>query len=193
MADDSEKDWKKVWNARSSALASVLGKPEDMVLHAIMAFQLGGAADVMRFPAFVPGQTYVTAELTGADCGQKPTTIGSYELMVCTKCELKKAASLISTLARYTCEAELEPGETMDIGNFFGYGTIRALLFTHPAENPLTFEFLGQKYGLLLCIGITAEELAFGRSKGTEKLLQCLKMNNIFPYTIPDRASVRLS
>src|SRR5690349_22316432 len=42
-----------------------------------------------------------------------------------------------SKLARYTCDAELKAGETMDLGTFFEDSTIRALLFTHPQEEPV--------------------------------------------------------
>jgi suppressor of fused protein SUFU len=85
-----------------------------------------------------------------------------------------------------------EAGETMDIEDFFGDSTLRAMLFTHPGEQPVHFEFLGQRYALLLCIGITAEELAFARSRSTAELLTLLKQHGVFPYTIPGRPSVWL-
>jgi hypothetical protein len=115
-----------------------------------------------------------------------------YELMICVKQELSKAADLVSKLASYTCEAELEPGETMDIGEFFGDSTLRALLFAHLKEPPPHFEFLGREYGLLLCIGITAEELAFCHANGSDRLLALLREQGVFPYTIPDRTSISL-
>ena len=107
--------------------------------------------------------------------------------------QLQKAADLISRLARYTCEATLEAGETMDLGTLFGEdSTIRGLLFAHPGEQPAHFAFLGNCYGLLLCIGITAEELAFKHANGSDGLLAALKQQGVFPYTIPDRLSVVL-
>ena len=187
--DDS---WQKVWDARVAALTPILGKPTDMVFHSVTPFQLGGFADVLPFPNFTPGITYVTAEMTGEDMGQLPTTLGNYELMICARQDLPKAADDISRLARYTCEAELEPGETMDLGAFFGDSTIRALLFTHPSQQPTYFEFLGERYGLLLCVGITAEELAFKRAHRSESLLALLKQHGVFPYTVPDRPPVPL-
>ena len=135
MPDDPQTDndeWQKIWDARIAALTPILGAPEDTVLHAAIPFQLGGSADVLPFPDFTPGVTYVTAEMTGEEVGQRRTTLGNYELMICAGQELRKAASLISQLARYTCEAKLEPGETMDLATFFGDSTLRALLFTHP-------------------------------------------------------------
>jgi len=185
-------DWEQIWNARIAALIPILGQPTNTVLHAIIPFQLGGSADVVPFPDHVPGMTYVTAEMTGENVGQRPSTLGNYELMICTRQELQKAGDLISKLARYTCEAELEPGETMDLGAFFGDSTLRALLFWHPGNEPAHFEFLGQRYGLLLCVGITAEELAFKKKLGSEDLVALLKAHGVFPYTIPNRPSVPL-
>jgi hypothetical protein len=151
---------------------------------------LGGFADVLPFPDYVPGMTYVTADLTGEDVGQLPTSLGNYELMVCVREESPRAADLISRLARYTCEAELESGESMDLKDFFGGSVIEGLLFTHPGEQPVEFEFLGQRYGLLLCIGITGVELAFKHVHGAEQLLALLRERGVFPYTVLQRDSV---
>jgi hypothetical protein len=185
-------EWQKIWDARIAGLKPILGRPTDTVLHAVIPFQLGGSADVLPFPDYMPGITYVTAEMTGEDVGQRPTTLGNFELMICTRQELRKAGDLISKLARYTCDAELEAGETMDLGTFFDDSTIRALLLTHPREQSVHFEFLGQRYGLLLCIGITVEELAFAQANGSDSLLTLLKQHGVFPYTTPDRPSVPL-
>ena len=191
-AQAQEEEWKKVWDARIAALAPFLGVPTNMVLHATIPFQLGGSADVLMFPNFISGVTYVTAEMTGEDVGQRPNSSGNYELMICAKQELQKAGDLISKLARYTCDAELEAGQTMDLGTFFGDSSIRALLFAHPKEQEIQFSVLGQNCSLLLCVGITSEELAYGRSEGTEKLLSLLKQHDVFPFTIPERSSVPL-
>jgi hypothetical protein len=185
-------NWKRVWDAREEALKSVLGPATNQVFHAVQPFYLGGFADVLEFPSFVPGRTYATADLTGEDVGQKPGRLGNYELMICALEPLPSAANLISKLARYTCDAVLEAGQTMDLPGFFGDSTIRALLFAHPRGEPVTFSFLGQSYSLLLCMGVTAEELAFGRSQGTARLLTALKKYGAFPYTTPNRATIPL-
>jgi suppressor of fused protein SUFU len=188
-------EWTKIWDARMAALTPILSQPSGTVFHATIPFQfrdVGGTADVVPFPNYVPGLTYVTAELTGGNSGQRPSSLGNYELMICTQQQLESAADFISRLACYTCDAELEAGETMDIEDFFGDSTLRAMLFTHPGEQPVHFEFLGQRYALLLCIGITAEELAFARSRSTAELLALLKQHGVFPYTIPGRPSVSL-
>ena len=190
--ETQDDDWTRVWDARMAALTPILGKPTDTVFHATTPFQLGGSADVVPFPNGASGMTYVTAELTGGDVGQQPSSLGHYELMICARQELPKAADFISRLACYTCEAELEAGQTMDIGEFFGDETLRAVLFAHPEEQPVHFEFLGQRFHLLLCVGITPEELAFAHSQSSDELLALLKQNRVFSYTTPGRPSVPL-
>lgn len=193
--ESHDDEWTKVWDARMAALTPILGEPADTVFHATIPFQFrdaGGSADVVPFPSYTPGATYVTAELTGEDVGQLPSSLGHYELMICTRQALPRAADFISRLACYTCDAELEAGQTMDIEEFFEDSTLRAMLFTHPSEHPVHFEFLGQRYSLLLCVGITAEELTFARSRNDKELLALLKQHGVFPYTTPDRSSVPL-
>ena len=193
MPDDKQlekNEWTKVWAARVAALPPILGRPSDSVFHAALPMYLGGFADVLPFPDYVPGMTYVTAELTGEDIGQLPSSIGNYELMVCVREGLPRAADMVSKLARYTCEASLEAGETMDLPGFFSGLVIQALLFAHPGDYPVQFEFLGKSYGLLLCIGITAEELAFKRDNGSGALLTLLRERAVFPYTVLQRESV---
>jgi hypothetical protein len=194
--DDPQNDeWTVVWNARIAALTPILGQPANTVFHATIPFQFrdaGGSADVVPFPNFIPGATYVTAELTGTDSGQLPNSLGRYELMICAKEESSTAADFVSRLACYTCEAELEAGQTMDIGEFFGDATLRAVVFSHPTDQPSHFEFLGERYTLLLCVGITSDELEFARSRSTDELLDLLKKHGVFPYTDPGRQSIPL-
>jgi hypothetical protein len=185
-------EWQKVWDARISALTPLLGKPTDTIYHATVPMYLGGFADVLAFPGYVNGITYVTAELTGEKVGQLPSLLGNYELMICFREEHSRGADMISRLARYTCEAKLEAGATMDLADFFRGSVIKALLFAHPSDKPVQFELLGLPCGLLLCIGITAEELAVTRASGSDALLGVLKQRGVFPYTVLQRESVTL-
>jgi hypothetical protein len=190
--DSQDAEWSKIWNARQDALCGILGRTTGLVYHAHTPFNLGGFADVLPFPDFVPGMTYVTAELTGEEVGQQQSSLGNYELMICTRTEYKRAPDVISRLARYTRDAVLEAGQTMDIGTSFGDSTLRALLFAEPKGQPAHFDFLGARYGLLLCMAITTEELLFARSQGSDLLLAKLKEAGVFPYTVPDRSSIPL-
>jgi len=108
-------DGQEVWDARIAALTPILGRPADTVYHAVVPFYLGGFADVLEFPNYAPGMTYITADLTGEDVGQLPSSLGNYELMICVRENLPRAADLISRLARCTCDSKLEAGDTMDL------------------------------------------------------------------------------
>lgn len=188
-----DENWTRLWNARVAALSQIFGKPADSVYHPDVPFQFrehGGAADVVAFPNHIPGTVFVTAEMTGRDVGQIPASLGNYELAICTKKFLPGAAEIISRLAAYTCEAVLNPGETMSLGNILKNSAITALLFTTFGDAMKTFSFNDKRYGILLCIGITSNELKFVMENGSEKLLNLLKKNKIFPYTLFDRSSI---
>src|SRR6188472_2388416 len=90
-----DNEWSEIWDAREAALTTILGEPSNMVFHALVPFYLGGFADVLAFPNYVPGTTYVTAEMTGEELGQRPSSLGHYELMVCVQHEESKAADLV--------------------------------------------------------------------------------------------------
>jgi hypothetical protein len=150
-----------------------------------MPMFMGGSADVVLFPSYVPGCTYVTADLTGEGTAQLPSSLGNYELMICTRTEIAAAPDLISRLAQQTLESVLEPGESMDIGAFLGDSTLRALLFTHPGSGSSRFTLEAQQCGLLLCVGITTAELEFKHVNGSDALLARLRAASVFPYTMP--------
>ena len=135
----------------------------------------------------------MTCELTGEDVGQVPSSLGHYELMVCAREELARAVDLVSELGRYTCDTCIEPGDTMDIDRYFGDATIRALLFAQIDQGQSSFEVSGEKCGLLLCIGITRDELELSRTSGSATLIRILKATGVFPYTVPGRQSALLA
>lgn len=186
----TENDWQRMWDARVKGLASVLGKPEGKVFHAFFPFEMGGFADVLTFSGFVRGKTYVTADCTGPGSSQLRTRLGNYELMVCTKKPSPAAADFISKLAPFTLKAKLQPGDTMEFPRRQAGSTLKGLVFTHPGEQPSYFRFLGRRYGLLLCIGVTKDELAWAKTEGSDALLPILKERGVFPYTVFDRGSV---
>lgn len=193
--NDGDAGWEQIWNARMAGMSSILGRPADTVFHATVPFEFrdaGGTADVVPFPDYVPGMTYVTSELTGSDVGQIPNSHGHYELVICCRQNLPEAADFISRLACYTCDDVIEAGQTMDIGDFFGDSTLRAMVFSHLSSDRVNFSFLGGRYTLILCVGITAEELKFAHSHGTDELLVLLKKHGVFPYTVPGRPPVPL-
>ena len=184
MTDVPDSDrWITWWDARMTAMRNVLGDSDAMVGHATIPFEvgaeLGGAADIVYFRTHVPGVVSVTSELIGRD-DQLENSLGNYELAICHRADEPWGPDLISRLAHYTLEAVLEPGETMDVGAAAPEGsTITALLFLEFAR----FNVLGRRAGILLCLGITSEELILCRSGKSEEVEQTLKEAAIYPYT----------
>lgn len=179
-------DWKSTWAAREAALKSALGESDGMVLHAMIPFRLGGQADVICFRKHITGRVAATCELLG-DEGQIKNELGTYELMIAHRDDNDWGPNVISRLARYTCDARLEPGHTMEIGPAVPKGaTIAGFLFCDYAR----IKYRGQDAGLLLCLGITAGELERCKSGGRDEVLTALKSAKVYPYTDLSRSSV---
>src|SRR5438128_21044 len=113
MAHD---EWKRTWDARKAALESVLGPAEGTVLHAVIPFHLGGEADVLSFRKLIGGRVAATCELLG-EPSQKRNLQGTFELAIAQRDGNNWGPNIISKLARYTCDAVLQPGQTMEIGS----------------------------------------------------------------------------
>ena len=193
MTDTSHQDddeWELWWNARVAAMASVLGKPDDMIGHGVIPFhfgaEMGGAADIVYFRQHVSGVVYATSELIGCD-EQLSNNQGNYELMICHRDDEEWGENIIGQLAHYTLEAVLNPGETMDIGPATPDGsTIAALLFCDYGR----FTVRDRDAGLLLCLGITESELGACRDGNRERVELALRAADVFPFTDLYRASV---
>lgn len=184
MSDAS--DWQRTWDARLAALESVLGKSDGRVLHAPVPFNLGGQADVLIFRNHIPGRIAATCELLG-EPSQKQNSLGSFELAVAQREDQDWGPSVISQLARYTCEHRVGLGNTMDLGPNFPKGsTMAGLLFAAYRR----FEYAGSKAGLLLCISITREEMEACQAGRTKQVFAALKSSGVYPYSDLFRTSV---
>jgi hypothetical protein len=187
-------EWSEWWNARMGAMEKVLGKADEIVGHAMIPFQMGanvgGAADVAYFRNHLDGVVCATSELIGCD-DQTRNRLGNYELMICHRKHDEEGqewgSGIISRLAHYTCEAELNPGETMDIGPATPDGSsVTAFLFFGYA----TFTVRDRQAGLLLCMGITGAELKGCRKGKREAVENALKAAGVYPFTDLFRKSV---
>ncbi len=184
--DESTNDWERLWDARLAALEAVLGPSTGGALHASIPFNLDGAADVVEFLEHVDGVVYVTADLIGDD-RSKPNDLGQYELMICLRDEADWAPLLISDLAKYTINAVLQPGDTMDIAPALPQPTnLSAFLFISYAA--ITVE--QKPASIMLCVGITSEELQYLQASGYDALLTRLRSAGVFPFTDLTRGSV---
>lgn len=179
-------EWQRGWNLRLAELKKVFGEEDDHILTAMPPFYLGGGADVLTFRKKLPGVAYVTAGVIGDD-QSKPNAIGQYELMICLRKHDPWAPQLISQLARYTTEAVLEPNDTMDIAPSLPQPTeLSNFLFLPYAK--LTVD--GKPAAVMLCLGITPDELQYIRDHNAEDLVAKLKAAKVYPFTDLARKSV---
>lgn len=75
----------------------------------------------------------------------------------------------------------------MDIGEVAPEGsTVDGLLFLDYGR----FQFRGKKAGVLLCMGITAQEKQACLGGKTDSIIAALKAKNVYPYTDMERESV---
>ena len=171
-------------------ICSILGQHSDTVLHSPvpfdMGFDIGGGSDVYMYTNHIDGIVYLTSDLIGKK--QHKNKLGNYELMICLPQKNDWGANLISKLAYFTLESTLNSGETMDLGGNFilNDSKIKALLFSKYAD----FNVKGQRYGILLIIGITSDELEWAKENGGEKLIEKLKEKGIYPKTDFKRNSI---
>ena len=185
MVDDSNDndEWTLWWDAHIEALERILGPCHEMIGHATIPFDIGsdlsGAADIVYFHKHIDGIVSVTSELIGRD-DQQHTQLGNYELAVAHRDDSDWGPDIISQLAHYTCESAINPNETMGIGEATPDGsTIAALLFSDYGR----FKVRGRECGLLMCTGITAEELRVCRNGDTELVLNALRDQYVYPFT----------
>ena len=187
-----KEEWEQWWDARVAAMEQLWGKAEDYVEHAVIPFDfgpdMGGAADLIYFKHHLPGMIVVTSELIGRE-DQIPNSLGNYELAVCHRTEESWGPDLIRRLANYTLEAKIEPGDTMEIAPLAPEGsTIQSLLFLDFAR----FTVRGRNAGVLLCMGITAEEEAVCRAGHSTQVEGALRAHGIYPFTDLYRNAVPL-
>ncbi len=187
--------------AKQAALERVLGPMDDMVLHAIIPFCMGGGLDLYTFSKCIPGTVVATQELITRDkkSRTKRGKAGHFELVACLPPSSKgqqddEGISLVNRILNpvgmYASMAALSPGETAEIpGEDDGDPSQPLLLDAFNPKN-VPFDFNGERFALLLCMPITQQELAFAREEGSEKLIVKLKAAGVYPYANVGRASV---
>lgn len=190
--------------AKQAALERALGPMDEMVLHAIIPFHMGGTLDVYSFSNLLPnrGLICVTQELVGRTKKQraKPGRAGAYELAWCLKPLPKGVTGLkdhpdfdlmydpMNAVAQYAFEASLNPGETISSPADEAGQVDAAILFDKLiGREPVVVN--GETIQLLLCVHITQSELAYAKEEGTPALVSKLKLAGVWPYSIKQRKS----
>ena len=75
-----------VYGAKSEAFAQHLGEAHDLVIAAVVGWDVGGPADLWVYPNHVPGSVLVTMQLaTPGGTDQRRGSLGYYELAMATR------------------------------------------------------------------------------------------------------------
>lgn len=181
-------DFRQLYKAFVPILERELGPKDKAVSHALIGFEFGGPPDLLLFrhAPGVRGVFYVTSDLLFFE-RQPKNSLGRYELAICVPKENKWAENILYKLAQATVEEVFDVGDTADITAWVDPEcAIKGLLLTKLAA----FEFGGQTFGALLCVGVTRAELDYALQHGSEDLLRRLKASQVFPVTDPGRVSI---
>jgi hypothetical protein len=195
----TEEEFISNYKLKSEAIEKVLGKMENVIGHAIIPFEVGGAVDMYYFSEHIKGTGFATMELLNPDGnGPKPNVIGTYELVAFTKEKYnnieesetafnkieRHICGLFTTIGNYSKQAVLNPKETCEVP-------------TNEEENACLifdaykgFEVSNRIHHLLLCMEIFRSEMDFARANGTDKLIELLKNSGHYPYSDLNREKV---
>ncbi len=214
----SDEEYEQFGQARQEALERILGPMHNMVGHAVIPYYLGGNVHMYYFPNGIPGTGFATMELIQPDgSGPLPGDMGAYELVAFTKLPISAGAdadlaisggaqsekkpqtpyqkierricSIFTSIANYSSQAVLNPGETCEIPSGENQPNI-CLIFDEYAPDNIPFEIDGERFGLLLCLEIFPEEMNYARENGPDALLEKLKRAGHYPYSDLDRTPV---
>lgn len=198
---DDEAD--KHYEMKSKGLENILGKSHELVGHAIIPFEIGGAVDMYYYPNGIKGTGFATMELIQPDgTGPVPNRNGTYELVAFTRLSYtadttetnpfnlieRRMCGVFTAIGNYSFEAKLEPGETLEIPED---GTPnKCIVFDEYKPENRDFLIGDRKHGLLLVIEVFQNEMEYAMANGSAELLEKLKAKGYYPYSDLDRPSV---
>jgi hypothetical protein len=192
------------YELKMAALESVLGKSHNLVGHAIIPFEIGGAVDMYYFPNGIKGTGFATMELIQPDgTGPIPNKLGTYELVAFTKLDYNKDATetlpfnlierricgIFTTIGNYSSQAKLEPLETCEVPQGEGEPNT-CIFFDNYNPDGKKFKIGNRNHGLLLIMEVFRDEMEYAMENGTAKLIAKLKEKGYYPYSDLDRKSV---
>jgi hypothetical protein len=206
----SEEQLDEFYQLKERAMTNVFGEMYELVGHAIIPFQIGGAVDMYYFPNAIEGTVFATMELIEHENkGPIPNRNGMYELVAFTRHKVSKkineitkgdsenkfdkierrVCGIFTSIGNYSYQAKLEPGETCEIPQDEGEENI-CLIFDEYKKDNTEFKINGKSYGLLVCIEIFRSEMEYAMKNGSAELFKKLKYKGYYPYSDLDREPV---
>ncbi|MBS1528696.1 MAG: suppressor of fused domain protein [Bacteroidetes bacterium] len=185
------------YEAKVAGLERVLGKMNNIVGHAIIPFEVGGAVDMYYFSDCIPGTGFATMELLDSEGnGPKPNKYGTYELVAFTRQPFNRTqetptafdkierrfCGIFTRIGNYSFDAVLNPTQTCELpGNSDSEN--KYLVFDLYQPDGKEFIIGQRKHHLLLCIEIFKTEIEFAWKHGGDKLLAKLRESGHYPYS----------
>jgi len=202
----TDKEYERYYEAKQAALELILGPMHDLVRHAIIPFQVGGAVDMYYFPNGIPGTGFATMELVEPDgSGPKPNRIGTYELVAFTKQKMptsdeksedhpfnkieRRICGMFTATGFYSYDAVLNPGDTCEVPGKEAEPN-KCIVFDEYKPDGIPFEIDGKRHCLLLCLEVFRSEMEYAMEHGSAAVLQRLKAKGHHPYSDLDREPV---
>lgn len=193
-----ERDW---YDQKSKKMECVLGKEHDMVMHAIIPYEIGGGLDLYYYPNDILGTGIATKELSHS-CrdGSSNDRYEKYELVMFTKHEIslddssnqdvafgkahQNINSILNPVARYSEQANLKNNDTLEFPHDFDGVGGKCLIFSDYSPD------FSEDFGLMAVIEVYRSEMEFARDNGCEKLIKKLKKSGHYPYSDLERQAV---
>ena len=200
----TDEEYEKDYELKMSGLEYVLGKSHNLVGHAIIPFEIGGAVDMYYFPNGIKGTGFATMELIYPDgSGSIPNEYGTYELLAFTKLDYsedtaetnpfnlieRRFCSVFTILGNYSKNAKIKPLETCEVPQNEDEPNICVIFDKYEPEGR-QFKIGDKTHHLLLVIEVFRDEMEFAMKNGTAKLIEKLKNKGYYPYSDMDRKSV---
>ena len=203
MTDDADYELAQRWyETKTEMMVAVLGPEHDVVMHALIPYCVGGGLDLYYFPNGIPGTAIATKELCELPGeGSANDIFDNYELVMFTRHPISldnandeatpfgavhsSINSILSCIARYSAEANLNPKETCEFPEDMAELAGRCLIFD--AYRPMIEH---DRFGLLLLMEIHRSEMDFARENGGQQLIDRLIASGYFPYSDLDRPAV---
>ncbi|MDH3973417.1 MAG: suppressor of fused domain protein [Deltaproteobacteria bacterium] len=204
LTEEEEEKLENNWfDEKSRLMESILAKEHDMVMHALIPYEVGGGLDLYYYPNGIPGTAIATKELSYA-CRESSSNdkYKKYELVMFTREKLnldqakeenatfgkahKNINSILNPVANYSKQATLNPNETCEFpSDMEGIGG-KCLIFSEykPASDDV------EDFGLMAVIEIHRSEMEYAMQNGGRELLNLLEEKGYYPYSDMDREPV---
>jgi hypothetical protein len=206
----SEQAEEKSYEIKSQFMEKVLGKEHDIVMHAIIPYDIGGSLDLYYYPDYMGGTAVASKELANYKFNKpKNDWLDAYELVMVTNNKIdldsvknkqaepgsfaydhKLINSTLNMIGRYSTQATLNPYETLEFPADMEVVGGKCFILDILSEPYMCKETKNRKFGLLLIIEIHRDEMEFAMQQKGKELIEMLKENKVYPFTGINRKSI---